>query len=306
MPVIFPIGGGKGGVGKSFITANIGALLARAGKRAVLVDLDLGASNLHTFLGIRNPKGGIGAFLEKRNNSLDQVAMPTQTSNLLFVSSVNCSMEIANLYHAQKVKLIAAIQKMPFDIIILDLGAGTNFNTLDFFLTSNSGILVCTPEPTSIENTFRFVKAAYLRKIKQIIDTNVFHRMVKEVALKPNRPVVRSEDIIEAVLKYDPEKEMLLREQIGRFQFKIILNQCRNPIDDKLGHKIKTACDRHFYSTFEFLGKIRYDERVSSTIFSKRLFAMQHPDTPAAIDLRAIAEQLGARRNPKVELKNQI
>jgi len=50
MPRIYPIGGGKGGVGKSFITANLGALLAKQGKRVVLVDLDLGGSNLHTFL----------------------------------------------------------------------------------------------------------------------------------------------------------------------------------------------------------------------------------------------------------------
>lgn len=55
MPAIYSIGGGKGGVGKSFVTASLGALLAGGGKSVALVDLDLGASNLHTFLGLPAP-----------------------------------------------------------------------------------------------------------------------------------------------------------------------------------------------------------------------------------------------------------
>lgn len=56
MPQIFPIAGGKGGVGKSFISANLGTLMAKYGYRVALIDLDLGASNLHTFLGVKKPK----------------------------------------------------------------------------------------------------------------------------------------------------------------------------------------------------------------------------------------------------------
>jgi len=50
MPEIYPIGGGKGGVGKSFTTACLGALIARKGNTVAVIDLDLGTSNLHTFL----------------------------------------------------------------------------------------------------------------------------------------------------------------------------------------------------------------------------------------------------------------
>ncbi|MBI5895228.1 MAG: P-loop NTPase, partial [Desulfobacterales bacterium] len=155
MPVIFPIGGGKGGVGKSFISANLGALMAKRGHRVILIDLDLGGSNLHTLLGIKSPQSGLDRFLDKTENRLEQVAVPTHISNLSFISSLHCSMEIANLYHAQKVKLINSILRLPCDCIILDLGAGTHFHTLDFFLTSDGGLFVCTPEPTAIENAFR-------------------------------------------------------------------------------------------------------------------------------------------------------
>lgn len=292
MPEIIPIGGGKGGVGKSFISANLGALMAGRGKRVVLVDLDLGASNLHTFLGLTNPKGGLQTYLGKETRLLDKVALPTPHTNLYFISSVNCSMEIANLYHAQKIKLITAIAKLPYDVILLDLGAGTNYNTLDFFLTSNKGVVVCTPDPTAIENAFRFIKAVYLRKLKQIIKANSFNEMVKSTVLASDGRMIRSGDIIETVLKYDPEKESFLRESIGDFHFYFILNQFRKNSDTTLGEKLKIVCNRHFYSRFDFLGNIRFDDRASDSIMSKTLFSRKHPDADASADLGRIAERL--------------
>ena len=292
MPEFFPIAGGKGGVGKSFIAANLGALMAKKGHRVVLVDLDLGASNLHTFLGIKNPKDGLQLFLEKTTSGLQQVALPTHISNLAFISSVDCSMEIANLYHVQKLKLIRALKKLPFDYILLDLGAGTHFNTLDFFLTAEQGVVVITPEPTSIENAFRFIKAAYLRKLKQIVKNNNFHQIIKDAVADFSGPQFKSSDIIDLVVAHDPGREIFLRESIKRFQFSLVLNQFRKHIDVTLGEKIKTVCNRHFYSNFEFLGNIDYDDRVSDTILNKSLFAMQYPEASASFGLREVAERL--------------
>jgi flagellar biosynthesis protein FlhG len=59
MSITYPIGGGKGGSGKSFITASLGVSLAKEGKRVLLIDLDLGGSNLHSFLGLKNTEIGL-------------------------------------------------------------------------------------------------------------------------------------------------------------------------------------------------------------------------------------------------------
>ena len=88
MPEIYPIGGGKGGIGKSFVAANLGASIAKQGHQVVLIDLDLGASNLHTFLGIENPKSGINSFLNKSVEKLESIATPTTIPNLFL--SVPC------------------------------------------------------------------------------------------------------------------------------------------------------------------------------------------------------------------------
>jgi flagellar biosynthesis protein FlhG len=292
MPEILPIGGGKGGVGKSFVTANLGALIAKRNQRVILLDLDLGASNLHTFLNIKSPKTGLHTFLNKQNDRLERSAVPTHIPNLFLISSMNCSMEIANLFHAQKIKLINAIKKLPYEYILLDLGAGTSFNTLDFFLTSEKGLFVCTPDPTSIENSFRFIKSVYLRKLKQVIKSNNFNKVVKDAISESGNDLLTSTQIIDLVLKYDPGREIFLREKIGRFQFKFILNQFRKNSDSTLGQKIEMVCNRHFYSTFEFVGHINFDERVSDAIIGKTIYALEYPDSAGAEEIKGITDRL--------------
>ena len=201
-------------------------------------------------------------------------------------------MEIANLFYAQKIKLINAIRQLPFDLVLLDLGAGTNFNTLDFFLTSSRGVFVCTPEPTSIENAFRFIKAVYLRKLKRLIKQHDFNTQVKTAVLDTDSKAVTSQDIFKAVLEFDPEKESFLKEQIGGFEFNLILNQYRKSADASLGDKRVSVCNRHFYSPFEFLGQVDFDERVVDSIYARKLYVKNFPATSTATELRRIAELL--------------
>ena len=292
MAKIYPIGGGKGGVGKSFITASLGALIAKWGKKVVIIDLDLGASNLHTLLGMQSPSIGLNSFLNKTIQELESVAVSTSIPNLFLISSFHCYMEIANLFYAHKLKIIEAIKKLPFDYVFLDLGPGTNFNTLDFFLTSKEGILICTPEPTSIENSFRFIKTIYYRKLKQMTKKHIFDSLQKNFSEDAVKPGMNPSDIIEIVLKHDPEKEPLLRSQLSKFKFKFIFNQFRNNLDATLGNQFETICNRHFYSFFEFLGYVSFDGRIQDAIFSKTLYVHRYPHTQSAVDLKNIAEKI--------------
>jgi flagellar biosynthesis protein FlhG len=304
MAEIYPIGGGKGGVGKSFITASLGALMAKWGKKVVLIDLDLGASNLHTLLGMESPKIGLNSFLNKTVKSLENAAVPTMIPNLFLISSFHCYMEIANLFYAQKLKIIDSIKNLPFDYILLDLGPGTNFNTLDFFLTSKEGILICTPEPTSIENSFRFIKTVYFRKLKQMMKKNAFESAVKDTSSDLNRTGNNPPDIIETVLKHDSKKEEFLRNKLSEFKFKLIFNQFRNNLDASLGDQFENVCNRHFYSIFQFLGNISYDSRIHDAIFSKILYIHKYPHTQSAADLKKIAARIMSKIPPESFGKN--
>ena len=151
-------------------------------------------------------------------------------------------MGISNLFAAQKQKLINAIYKLPHDYVLLDLGAGTNFNTIDFFLSSNTGLFVCIPEPTSIENTFRFINAVYLRKLQNSLKQKVFNSIINEISGNARDAVIKADDIIKTVSRYNALKGEALRNSLYEMEFKFVINQFRKEVDKTIGYKIEKTC----------------------------------------------------------------
>jgi len=166
-PVIIPIAGGKGGVGKTFIAANLAIALAEMGHATVAIDLDLGGSNLHSFLGLHNRFPGVGDFLKARSDELANMLVPTDVPNLQFIPGEGRTPFMANIPYAQKLRLVSRIKRIPARYVLMDLGAGTTFNTLDFFRMSPHGIVVTTPEYPSIISTLAFLKHFLLRTVER-------------------------------------------------------------------------------------------------------------------------------------------
>jgi flagellar biosynthesis protein FlhG len=169
MTRIWPIGGGKGGSGKSFLTGNLGVWLAKRGNKTLLIDADFGGANLHTMIAVPYQPRGLSDFLNKKVQTLAEAVVETGVPNLFLISGARNNLDTANIPYELKMKIFRGVPRLSYDFILLDLGAGTSFNTLDFFLISDSGILVSTPEPTSIENVYRLIRAVYARKIRQLL-----------------------------------------------------------------------------------------------------------------------------------------
>ena len=163
---IWAIGGGKGGVGKSLTTANISICLALMGKKVVTIDLDLGGANLHTCLGTNIPEASLSDFLNRKVSHFNDLLTPTPIKNLSIISGAQDEFGMANIKQLQKAKILNHLEEIDADYIILDLGAGTTLNTLDFFIAADKGIMTTLPEPTAIENTYRFIKSVFHRKLK--------------------------------------------------------------------------------------------------------------------------------------------
>ncbi len=303
---IYSVGGGKGGSGKSFVAASLGILLARQGKRVVLVDLDLGASNLHTLLGQRVPERGLDSYIDKTANGLEEVALATSIPNLYLISSTRCSLEIANLFYAQKVKVISAIKSLPFDYILLDLGPGTHFNTLDFFLISPEGLFVTTPEPTAIENTFIFMRSVYLRKLKlSLKEANMWHICQEEVPKLSKGTVKSPLEFIKILIAREPERGKIFEDLLSNLHFRLILNKFRGQVNENLGEQLVEVCNRHLYPSFDFLGNISYDSRVYESILARNIFIRKYPYTKTVSDLQNMVRNLIEGRQESVRVKAQ-
>src|SRR5512140_2964865 len=96
---VVAIGGGKGGIGKSLVSANLGIALAQRGAKTVIVDADLGGANVHTCLGLPQPTVSLSHFIEKRVEHLDQVLVPTGIERLQLISGAADTLDAANPKH---------------------------------------------------------------------------------------------------------------------------------------------------------------------------------------------------------------
>jgi flagellar biosynthesis protein FlhG len=164
---IVPVASGKGGVGKTLVAANLAIALAQANRRVILADLDLGGSNLHLVLGLNVGGPSIGTFLGKKKIDFSEAVHETGIPNLRFIPGDAEIPGLANLTASQKNMIVRRLSGLDADYLILDLGAGTSQNTLDFFLMSGQGIIVTTPTPTATVNAYLFLKNAAFRLLQR-------------------------------------------------------------------------------------------------------------------------------------------
>lgn len=158
MPTIYAIAGGKGGIGKSVVSILLAQSFAYDHRRCILVDADLGGANLHTLLGIGYPRAGLVDFLQKRTEKLEEVLHFTKDKNVKLISGAGEVLGMTNLKAAVREKAIRHIKNLGADDIIIDLGAGSSFNVIDFFLAADKNIIVVAPEPTALQNAYMFLK----------------------------------------------------------------------------------------------------------------------------------------------------
>lgn len=166
IPRIVTVAGGKGGVGKSTVAANLALAIGRLGHRVALVDADFGAANLHTMFGVLHPQTTLADFLDHRIDALDQAARPV--ANTVELVPGTSRPGAANLDARAKVRLIRAIARLPADTIIVDVGAGASFTIVDLIATADIKLFVLNPQLPSLHNAYALLKALVHRVVRKL------------------------------------------------------------------------------------------------------------------------------------------
>jgi flagellar biosynthesis protein FlhG len=287
---IIAIGGGKGGIGKSLISANLGIELARRGSRVVLVDADLGGANLHTTLGLEVPRRSLSDFIERRYAKIEDVVTETGIPNLGLVSGALDHLDAANPRYAQKMRLLRHVQQLDVDYAILDLGAGTHTNTLDFFLVADHGVLVLVPEPTAVENAYRFVKAAFWRRMRNVAQVYGYEGLLRTTMAGANyrSPV----DLLATVRERDPEAGATITKELRSFRPRLVVNQARTPQDAEIGLAVVAAWRKYFGLEMDYLGYIHCDDEMWRAVRARRPLLVERPEVAAARCFAGVADAL--------------
>jgi flagellar biosynthesis protein FlhG len=276
---VWAIGGGKGGIGKSLITGNMGVRLARLNKKVVVIDADLGGANLHTTLGIDTPKMTLSDFISRRVENIRDVIVETSIPNLSLISGAQDVLDAANLNFAQKTRLLKQLDALDADYLLLDLGAGTSFNIIDFFLFADHSILVVLPEPTAIENAYRFIKSAFYRRLKKVEANNKDVKGIIDTAMDPKNAMgIRTpHDLMGRIKTMEREAGEILELEMLKFRPELIVNQIRTKNDIQIGFAMKSVCQKYFGINMEYRGYVEYDDCVWQSIRHKQPLAVEYP-----------------------------
>jgi flagellar biosynthesis protein FlhG len=294
---IWAIGGGKGGAGKSVIAANLGTALAQGGAKVALVDLDLGGANLHTLFGMGNPRRTLSDFISRRVATIEDTLLPTPIEGQWLISGARALLDAANPKYAQKLRLLRQIGGLDVDHVILDLGAGSSFNTIDFYLAAHQGVLVVVPEPTSVENAYHFLKATFYRRLRSAEPVKRVRSVLEIVVSERDQRGIKSpRDLIARAAEVDPDVGAILEAVTRHFRPGILVNRAESDHDRRLGEEIGVASQNYFGTPYLGLGALDKDLLVTRAVREKRPVVVAYPGGPFSQGIRHLADRVADLR----------
>ncbi len=300
MTRIIPIASGKGGVGKSLVAANLGVALARKGRTVILVDLDLGGANLHTFLGLRNRNSGIGSLYWKQERNLKALLAETGEERLWLVPGDNLLPGVANLDWQTKNRLIKELSGLPADFVLLDLGAGSSWNIVDFWLSSPGALIIVVPEITSVLNAYSFLKSAAFRLLSRFFpEGGPERRELKSfVAGKREGSGPSFFDFASDLAKRSPSRGGEAVKGLSDLCPCIVVNRAVEAADADMGYRLRDIASRNLGMTLSFGAFLPEDRAVPQSLAARRPLAASDPSAPFSRAIGAFAGRLASSPPP--------
>ena len=298
IPIMLAVGGGKGGVGKSIVSANVAGVLGNMGVRVLLIDLDVGSANLHTYFGLSVPQNTLARYLFAGQCDFSESIIQTPVEGVSLIAggkdeTWSDQAEInTNLFVQLWSEITQCKTRDLFDVVIFDLGAGNNKYALDFFSSAHLGIVTVLPEPTSIENAYSFLKSTMGRLLDNVgINTGecVIAEQIKELLFSYNSEESKNsyrEKLNQLYEKFpqfiDVFHSSLVSRKIG-----FVVNQIRSQKDIEIGQSMKIIAQNYFGFNTCYLGHLNYDDAAWKALRNRKLLLT---DFPHSILVRRIGE----------------
>lgn len=208
IPTVLAISGGKGGVGKTLTTANIGLCMARMGMRTLLIDGDFGLANLDVVLNLR-PQFTLDDVLCGERHLKDIIM--TGSEGIKVIPSSSGVMKVPELDKLQKLMLLDQIESLDeeFDVVLIDTPAGVSKNVQYWTSSAAEVIMVVTPEPTSLADCYASIKI-----LSQMTAENSFKLIVNMV-----RNDVEAKKIYEKISTLSDEYLQVRVDYLGYIPF---------------------------------------------------------------------------------------
>jgi flagellar biosynthesis protein FlhG len=291
-PRTWVVGGGKGGTGKTFITSSLGIYLSKKRKKnVILIDGDLGGANLHSIFGIKRPERSLSNFFESKA-PLDQIKVETGIENLSLIAGDIQSLAADNIRYTQKLKLFRHIHKLNAQYILIDVGGGSHYNTIDTFLFADKGIAVLTPDTLAVENLYQFMKNSIYRKLRMTLRAIGLRGVAQETwAHREAKKISNIRELVD-FFKELPETRDIMRDSFSTFKIFLILNKIRDMQDVHLGASIKSTFLKYLGIDVKYVGFLEFNDSIRHSTQNHRPFLTDHPESRLSTEIELFTENL--------------
>lgn len=274
---------GKGGVGKTNTCVNIAIALADMGKHATVVDADLGLANAdvlcglsptkrlqHVVQGAETSNGHLpsGAMRQAGAASMREIAIDAPGGFRLVPGAAGVA-RMAELTHEQRVRLLGGLAELErdCDLVLVDTAAGLSRDVITFMQVADLGVVVASPEPTSITDAYALIKCTLTER---------------QIAQRAHH--LRAENGAHGV----------------RPRLALLVNQVADEREAAAVHtRIAAACSRFLGYQLPLLGWIAQDAKVVAAVRKRRPFLLDSPRCRAADDTRRVAKALARAVEPE-------
>lgn len=285
------VGGGKGGIGKSLIAANLAIAMAQAGNRVILVDGDWGAANQHTLFGIERPGPGLQGFIDHQIDKLSDAQVPTCLIDLTIIPGTTGVIGAANLNYQQKLRVIRHIARLEADVVVIDIGAGVAYNTLDLFGLADLHVVVMTPQLTAMQNAYSFLKGAVHRSIQQL-GADAEERAELSMATREGSP---SEPVAGLLRRLDDDHPKLaarVASLLTHFGCRLIGNYVFEDREIRALKAMERMIRDYLGVRAQLIGCLRASRKMHASVNDRRPFLLDHQVGNNATLFRQIARIL--------------
>jgi flagellar biosynthesis protein FlhG len=300
------VGGGRGGVGKSLVAVNLAVYFAQLGKSVVLVDADPTGANIHSHFGLKAARVEADPG-ENGASELKRLLVPTSVPGLsLLPAAHDAAMPSSTLRAGRKLRWLAALRSLPAEYLVVDVGPGHGHLALDLMLAADVSVAVTVPEPPAIETTYRFLRAAFQRRLRRALLRDKLRTAMCERALADLGVLPAPIDLLQKLVKIDRTLADIAWREAQSLRVQLVVNQTRVRTDAELGAWMSGLVSRHYGVALDELGHVEHDDTVWLTVRRNRPLLVDSPTSKSARNVERIARRVLALAQAKAAERTPI
>ncbi len=270
---IIAVGGGKGGVGKSVIAVNLACAMAELGRQVTVLDGDLGMANLHALFGLDGQSPTLHDFLHRRCESLEEVRRQTNIPNLSIIPGSSAHPGDANINHGRKTRLLRHIRRLETEVLIIDVGAGVHFHTIDLFDLADIRVVVSSSQLPAIQNAYGFVKASVHRCIHHAAQTPDQRALF--ATLREDFQTERLTTLVQRLNHVDPRYGQVIQHALTSFSLQLVGNQFSDKREVDVLHALARMMRDFLGLNPTILGCVQQNARIHKSVTNRTPFMLQ-------------------------------